>query len=39
MNRARGFNNKGLLNEYRNPKLSFFKVKENFLKFKNETGK
>lgn len=36
INRARGFNNKGILNEYRNPKLSYFKVKEMFTKFKEE---
>lgn len=28
ISRARGYNNKGLLNEYRNPKASFFAVKE-----------
>ena len=26
--RARGYNNKGILNEYRNPKASYFTVKE-----------
>lgn len=28
INRARGFNNKGILNEYRRPKTSYFTVKE-----------
>lgn len=28
--RARSFNNKGLVNEYRNPKLAYYKVKELF---------
>ena len=28
MDRARGFNNKGLLNEYRKPKMAYFTVKE-----------
>ena len=28
ISRARGYNNKGILNEYRNPKASFFAVKE-----------
>ena len=36
LNRARGFNNKGLLDEYRRPKLAFIKVKELYNKFKNE---
>lgn len=30
LNRARSFNNKGLLNEYRQPKLAYYKVKEIF---------
>ena len=28
--RARSFNNKGLVNEYRHPKLAYYKVKELF---------
>lgn len=32
INRARGFNNKGLVSEYRRPKSSFFKVKELYEK-------
>lgn len=28
LNRARGYNNKGILNEYRNPKASYFAVRE-----------
>ena len=36
LNRARGFNNKGLLDEYRRPKMAYFKVKELYNKFKNE---
>ena len=35
LNRARGFNNKGLLDEYRRPKMAYFKVKELFNGFKN----
>ncbi len=34
LNRARGFNNKGILNEYRNPKAAYFKAKELYNKFK-----
>lgn len=34
--RARGFNNKGILNEYRKPKLSYYAIKENCVKFQNE---
>ncbi len=36
INRARGFNNKGLVNEYRKPKLAYHVAKELFHKFKNE---
>lgn len=36
LNRARGFNNKGLLNEYRKPKAAYFKVKELYEKFAEE---
>ncbi len=31
--RARGFNNKGILNEYRKPKMSYFKIRENHRRF------
>ncbi len=34
INRARSFNNKGLLNEYRKPKLSYFTVKEFYKNLK-----
>ena len=30
LNRARGYNNKGMLNEYRKPKLSYFVVQKNY---------
>lgn len=33
INRARGFNNKGVLNEYRKPKLAYFAVRELYKKF------
>lgn len=36
LNRARGFNNKGILDEYRRPKMAYFKIKELYNKFKNE---
>ena len=36
INRARGFNNKGILNEYRKPKAAYYKVKELYKKFKND---
>ncbi|MBQ8546017.1 MAG: beta-glucuronidase [Clostridia bacterium] len=36
INRVRYFNNKGILDEYRNPKASFFKIKELYEKFANE---
>ena len=36
INRARGFNNKGILNEYRKPKAAYFKVKELYHKYENE---
>ena len=32
INRARGFNNKGLVNEYRRPKTSYFTVKDLYSK-------
>ena len=36
INRARYFNNKGILDEYRNPKAAYFKVKELYGKFAEE---
>ncbi|MBE6625071.1 MAG: beta-glucuronidase [Ruminococcaceae bacterium] len=36
LNRVRYFNNKGILDEYRNPKASYFKVKELYHKYANE---
>ncbi len=36
INRARGFNNKGILNEYRKPKAAYFKVKELYHKYEKE---
>lgn len=36
INRARGFNNKGILNEYRKPKLSYHVMKNIYLKWKAE---
>lgn len=37
LNRARGFNNKGILNEYRKPKRAYYVMKEKFLQWKKET--
>ncbi|MBE6532565.1 MAG: beta-glucuronidase [Ruminococcaceae bacterium] len=37
ISRARGYNNKGLLNEYRNPKASFFAVKEIYRNITKQT--
>ena len=34
--RARSFNNKGLVNEYRRPKLAYLKVKEIYERIRNE---
>ena len=34
--KAKYLNNKGILNEYRNPKLSYKAVKEKYLTFKSE---
>jgi len=34
MTRVRSFNNKGIVNEYREPKLAYYKVKELFAKYK-----
>ena len=39
LNRARGFNNKGILDEYRRPKMAYFKIKELYNGFKNEENK
>jgi beta-glucuronidase len=36
INRVRYFNNKGLLDEYRNPKVAFYKVKELYEKYAKE---
>ena len=36
INRARFFNNKGILDEYRNPKAAYFKVKELYEKYAKE---
>ncbi len=36
INRVRYFNNKGILDEYRNPKAAYFKVKELYHKYANE---
>ena len=36
LNRARYFNNKGIVDEYRNPKAAYFKVKELYGKYAEE---
>lgn len=36
INRARYFNNKGILDEYRNPKSSYFRIKELYSKYAKE---
>jgi beta-glucuronidase len=36
INRVRFFNNKGIIDEYRNPKAAFFKVKELYGKYSEE---
>ena len=36
LNRVRCFNNKGILDEYRNPKAAYYKVKELYTKYANE---
>ena len=33
INRARGFNNKGILNEYRKPKSAYHAVRQCYLEF------
>ena len=39
LTRARGFNNKGLLNEYRQPKAAYFAARELYLSFAAENEK
>ena len=39
LNRVRCFNNKGIVDEYRNPKSAFFAVRELYHKFKSEEQK
>ena len=36
INRVRYFNNKGILDEHRNPKLAYFKIKELYEKYAKE---
>ncbi len=36
MTRARGFNNKGIVNEHRKPKASYFAVKKLYNEFNGE---
>ena len=36
INRVRYFNNKGIVDEYRNPKLAYFKIKELYHKYAQE---
>lgn len=36
LNRARGYNNKGIVNEYRKPKLAYHKVKQLYHRFRGE---
>lgn len=36
INRARGFNNKGILNEYRKPKLAYYAVRQCYRAFEKE---
>jgi beta-glucuronidase len=36
INRVRYYNNKGIVDEHRNPKASFFKIKELYTKYANE---
>ena len=36
INRVRYFNNKGIVDEYRNPKLAYFKIKELYHKYAKE---
>ncbi|MBQ8357910.1 MAG: beta-glucuronidase [Clostridia bacterium] len=39
LDRARGYNNKGIVNEYRKPKAAYFAVREAYLKFAKESEK
>ncbi len=39
LDRARGFNNKGIVNEYRKPKAAYYRVKELYAKYKAEENK
>ena len=39
LTRARGFNNKGIVNEYRKPKLAYYAVKQEFCAFAKEENK
>ncbi len=39
LNRARGFNNKGIVNEYRKPKLAYYAVKQEYCAFAKEETK
>lgn len=39
INRARGFNNKGIVNEYRKPKAAYYKVRELYARYKAEENK
>ena len=34
LNRARGYNNKGIVDEYRRPKLAYYAIKEVYSKIK-----
>ena len=34
LNRARGYNNKGIVDEYRRPKLAYYAIKEIYSKIK-----
>ena len=39
LNRARGFNNKGILNEYRKPKTAYFTVRKAFRRIEENLKK
>ena len=36
LNRVRCFNNKGILDEYRNPKIAYYTVRDLYNKFRDE---
>ena len=36
LNRARGFNNKGIMNEFRKPKLAYYAVQKCYTEFMKE---